>query len=335
MPDDLSPTPKRKPLVSVEFQREVDIATGIGETRMFVKMYFDARDSGLLAALGDREWRTLCVLATYMDENGVCFPSQSRIAKDLGITRQHANKRIQDLLAFRFQGQPVITLSRMRLSRPGGSRWSNNLYQLRPISGFAIFDDQKPAPSSVSPKGDIQPSVSGNGDTQEGDTNQTQSFNKKVLNPLPSNDHKEGRSRTPTISDRALRSKYGLETAQLAQVHYLVGKQGEVLGSIGRDHGHFVKRAAEAVVAGHADLLDETLSRFKEIARKRSPASSPAYFQTVWTEAVENHRIHTQRGRKSEGETSARRGGFEALGSILREPKGPRELDPDDEATFA
>ena len=117
--------------------------------------------------------------------------------------------------------------------------------------------------------------------------NKTQRLNQKVLNPLPSNDDKKGTRWTPTISDRALRSKYGLETAQLAQVHYLVGKQGEVLGSIERDHGHFVKRAAEAVVAGHADLLDATLSRFKEIARKRSPASQPAYFQAMWTEALE------------------------------------------------
>ena len=65
--------PKRKPLVTVEFQTEVDIATGDRERRMFVKMYFDARDSGLLAALPDELWTTLCCLATYMDENGNCL----------------------------------------------------------------------------------------------------------------------------------------------------------------------------------------------------------------------------------------------------------------------
>ena len=41
--------PKRKPLVTVEFQIEVDIATGDRERRMFVKMYFEAPDPGLEA----------------------------------------------------------------------------------------------------------------------------------------------------------------------------------------------------------------------------------------------------------------------------------------------
>jgi hypothetical protein len=43
--DTQSDNPKRKPLVTVEFQTEIDVATGNREKRMFVKMYFDARDS--------------------------------------------------------------------------------------------------------------------------------------------------------------------------------------------------------------------------------------------------------------------------------------------------
>jgi hypothetical protein len=129
----------RKPLVTVEFQTEVDIATGNRERRMFVKMYFDARDSGLLAALTDELWKTLCCLATYMDENGNCYPSQARLASDLSIRREHMNKRIKRLLAFRFQGEPVITMTKSRESKRGGSRWANNVYRLRPITGLAIF----------------------------------------------------------------------------------------------------------------------------------------------------------------------------------------------------
>jgi hypothetical protein len=131
--------PKRKPLVTVEFQTEVDIATGNRERRMFVKMYFDARDSGLLAALPDELWKTLCCLATYMDENGNCYPSQARLASDLGIRREHMNKRIKRLLAFRFHGEPVITMTKSRESKRGGSRWANNIYRLRSITGLAMF----------------------------------------------------------------------------------------------------------------------------------------------------------------------------------------------------
>jgi hypothetical protein len=104
--------PKRKPLATVEFQTEIDVATGDREKRMFVKMYCDARDSGLLAALPDELWETLYCVATYMDDDGKCYPSQARLASDLGIRREHMNKRIKRLLAFRFHGEPIITMAK-------------------------------------------------------------------------------------------------------------------------------------------------------------------------------------------------------------------------------
>ncbi len=174
MPHD-HPDNRKKPLVSVEFQTEVDVATGRSERRMFLKMYFDARDSGLLAALPAELWKTLCCLATYMDENGFCYPSQARLAKDLGISRQKTNARIQRLLAFRFQGLPVLNVTKTRRATAGGGRWGNNVYQLRPITGFAIFGGKPP----VSPQGDIgMPGpMSPQRDTREGDTNQNHSLN--------------------------------------------------------------------------------------------------------------------------------------------------------------
>lgn len=188
---------ERKPLISVEFQTEIDVATGKTGRRMFVKMYFEARDSGLLAAMPDELWKTLCCLATYIDENGHCFPSQSLLAKDLAISRQHINKRIQRLLAFQFNGMPILTVTKHRENKRGGSRWTNNVYQLRPITGFAIFDEQKglissdverpEIESSVSPQGDtelkqpsVSPSVSCEGDTREGDTNQTHELTRRL-----------------------------------------------------------------------------------------------------------------------------------------------------------
>src|SRR5712692_8823870 len=150
--DQQSDNPKRKPLVTVEFQTEVDVATGNRERRMFVKMYFDARDAGLLAAIPGELWKMLCCLATYMDENGDCYPTQDRIAHDLGIRRQRVNERIQDLLNFRFQGQPVLSLKPKTRVR---GRWSNNVYHLQTISALKIFD--KVETSTVSGFPDMTP----------------------------------------------------------------------------------------------------------------------------------------------------------------------------------
>jgi len=141
-----------RPLVTVERQYETDIATGKTQGRMFVKMYFDARDSGLLAALPGELWKMLCCLATYMDENGNCSPSQERIARDLGLSRQRVNERIQALRAFRFQGKPVLLVFRPRKETASGGRWAQNQYQLSPIAGVGIFDGPKALGESA-PKG--------------------------------------------------------------------------------------------------------------------------------------------------------------------------------------
>jgi hypothetical protein len=200
-----SGNPKRKPLVTVEFQTEIDVATGSREKRMFVKMYFDARDSGLLAALPDDLWKTLCCLATYVDENGNCYPSQAGLGEALGISRQHINYRIKRLLAFRFHNEPILTLTKSRRTERGGSRWANNVYRLRPITGLAMFDAGNNAAtqekredlrkSSMSPKGDTElpTSMSRYGVTQSrpvchplchpvGDTNQIEPELIKTLN---------------------------------------------------------------------------------------------------------------------------------------------------------
>src|SRR5712692_10556253 len=146
--DQQSDNPKRKPLVTVEFQTEVDVATGNRERRMFVKMYFDARESGLLASIPGELWKMLCCLATYMDENGNCYPTQERIARDLGIRRQRVNERIQDLLNFRFNGQPVLSLKPKTRVR---GRWNNNVYRIQPISALKIFDRTEASTVSANP----------------------------------------------------------------------------------------------------------------------------------------------------------------------------------------
>lgn len=128
-------------LVTIEAQREFDIIAGRWEERVFVKMYVAARTSGLLAAISDRDWKTLCALATYMDADGYCFPSQEALAKAIGCSRQMANERIRSLAEFRFQGKPVLLV--VKGERAENGRWSRNGYHVLPIAGLAIFNDDR------------------------------------------------------------------------------------------------------------------------------------------------------------------------------------------------
>jgi len=126
-------------LVSVESQREFDLFSGRRSERTFLKLYIEARTSGLLAAISDRDWKTLCTLATYMDGDGYCFPSQVELARALGCSRQMANERIKSLSGFRFQGNPIVLVEKDGRTEQG--TWSRNGYRILPIANLGIFDN--------------------------------------------------------------------------------------------------------------------------------------------------------------------------------------------------
>lgn len=124
---------------SVETQTEFDALTKTVEHRVFIKVYAYARTSGLIAALGPCGWQTLSVLATYMDADGNCFPSQSEIADALKITRQAANERLRELLAFRWAGKPILMACKVR---GDGQKFANTRYTILPVTGFRFGPDQ-------------------------------------------------------------------------------------------------------------------------------------------------------------------------------------------------
>lgn len=131
--------PERK-LVSIEIQKELDVFSKKWEDRVFVKLYVAARTSGLMKAISDRDWKTLTVLATFMDAGGKCFPSQAMLAKALGISRATANERVRSLAQFHFEGKPVLLVSKQIRASTMGRRFGRNLYTILPVTKLEIFD---------------------------------------------------------------------------------------------------------------------------------------------------------------------------------------------------
>lgn len=282
-----APSNPNSPLVSVERQFETDIATGRTEVRMFVKMYFDARDSGLLADIGDRRWRTLCCLATYMDQHGVCNPSQARIARDLGIHRQRVNERIRELLQYRFSGRPVIQLEKRRVKTASGGRWASNVYQILPIANLRIFDQKRAPAAPLSGNPDSGPEsadpdighrpMSGKPDTGNPDTNKNQSSNENTHGVREGDEASHlvcafhGRNGSPArrplpkeVSQAAaLLQKHGADTAHYIVDYAVVAAQRTRFEM--RHFGAVLSYVDEALEALHA----QTQRRIREEHRRR------------------------------------------------------------------
>lgn len=127
-------------LVSVETQTEYSVTSGERETRIFVKFYVEAVRSGMIADLGADRLQTLLVLASYMNADGTCYPTQWQIAKDLGITRESANRRVTALAKYRWKGREIIRMKRRR--NPDTKSWASTTYQILPISGLSIFNEK-------------------------------------------------------------------------------------------------------------------------------------------------------------------------------------------------
>jgi hypothetical protein len=125
---------EQKNLVSISRDFEHGSET---ESKIYLRMYTDALHSGLLADMGPERWLTLCAIAAFMDKDGNCYPTQQLIADKLNISRETANRRIKRLLAYRWQGQPVIEAVRQRNTET--QQWANTVYTVLPISMLAIF----------------------------------------------------------------------------------------------------------------------------------------------------------------------------------------------------
>ena len=186
---------KDEKMVTVEIQKEFDALDKSWENKIFVKLFVAARTSGLLRKISDREFKTLIALSLYMDENGDCYPSQDQVARDLGISRETANRRIKSLLRFRFNGEPVVTAIRLRNK---GGTWENVRYTILPVAHLKIFEK----PDKTKPKNNhVTKSSQGPRDDtttwRNRHTNYIHILNKNNLNNVKENAFSKKKKRTP------------------------------------------------------------------------------------------------------------------------------------------
>jgi len=127
-------------LLTIQIEKEFDVLEKRWDARVYIKLYIAARTSGLLASISDRDWRTLTAIGTFMNEQGQCYPSQAALARALGVNRATANRRIQSLARFRFQGKPVLLVEHQYKVAKTGRQFATNRYHIMPTANMKIFD---------------------------------------------------------------------------------------------------------------------------------------------------------------------------------------------------
>lgn len=132
-------------MISVETTRSYDITTQSATSSVYVKLHVTARTSGLIGKLGPERWQTLCVLATFMDADGRCWPTAAQIAGALDLGEDAAQRRLRALCEFRWgDGRAIVTRVR---EREAGAMHANYRYTILPVAQLSIFDGEiEPVP---------------------------------------------------------------------------------------------------------------------------------------------------------------------------------------------
>ena len=59
------------PPFTVNIAQSFEMGTVAWQHQVFVKLYTVALATGFFAAISDRDWKTLCVIALHMDTHGI------------------------------------------------------------------------------------------------------------------------------------------------------------------------------------------------------------------------------------------------------------------------
>lgn len=123
-------------LFSVSHDKEINLGNGKTVNNVYVRVYTSLFTSGLVAKMGSNRFTTLMALASYMDAQGECYPTQIQLADAIGVHKNTVNKYINELLDFTIDEKPLVT--RTKINRGQGK--ISSYYKIHPLSQLAKFD---------------------------------------------------------------------------------------------------------------------------------------------------------------------------------------------------
>lgn len=130
-----APSDQTQPIL-IELRQTDKARNGTFRPEAYLKLTPALRTSGLLAALPAEELKNLLFLLSYVNPNGDCMPTVTQLAQAMGVSTVKAHARMQRLIRFKWQGEPLAVF-------------------LRPVSGI---DGYMPNPRLIAYEHTAQPS---------------------------------------------------------------------------------------------------------------------------------------------------------------------------------
>lgn len=102
---------------------------------IYLRVYTSLFQAGIVKDLKPTNFTVLLAIASFMDAEGNCYPTQRQIAEITGITAPTVNKAVNELLEYKVNGTPIITREFVQQGQ-----FKNSYYTVNPLSQIAIFD---------------------------------------------------------------------------------------------------------------------------------------------------------------------------------------------------
>lgn len=133
--------------LSVVFNKEYDVTNKRDNLDVYLKVDVKALRGGLLKEVNGSNLTVLLAIASYMNINGQCYPTQRQLAEVTGMSLTTINRAINNLLDIKVNGHPVME----RVLKGSGSRKSS----LYTIFDIAPVENDEPVDPDVVPDKEV------------------------------------------------------------------------------------------------------------------------------------------------------------------------------------
>jgi hypothetical protein len=124
-------------MFTVSIDKEFDITKKEFNSSIYLRVYTSLFKAGIVKDLKPTNFTVLLAIASHMDAEGNCYPTQRQIAELTGLTAPTVNKAVNELLTFKVNGKEILKRELVQVGQ-----FKNSYYTVNPLSQIAIFDGQ-------------------------------------------------------------------------------------------------------------------------------------------------------------------------------------------------